>query len=76
MTRRTDGGPVDHAEDQRVFSVFEFDVFGGLHFATWKANVEWDIVGPLVQLVASWDLRSWSIIFPSSPRVSIQPLVG
>ena len=53
MTRRTDGGPVDHAEDQRVFSIFEFDVFGGLHFATWKANVEWDIVGPLVQLVAS-----------------------
>ena len=68
--------PVYHAEDKQVFSVLELDVLGRLHCAAWETNVEQDVVDPVVQLVAFRDLRSWAIIFPSSPLVSIQPFVS
>ena len=59
-----------------VLAVLEFDILGGLEFTTGKADVERDVVGPFVQFVAWQDLRSWAIIFPSSPQVSIWPFVG
>ena len=68
--------PVDHTVNKRVFSIFEFDIFGGLHLATGKSDVERDVVSTFVQYIPFWDLRLWSIIFPSKPRVSLQPFVG
>ena len=65
-----------HAINERVFSVFKFDIFDRLQLATRKMNVERDIVRSLVQCVALRDLWSWSIIFPSSTRVNLQPFIG
>ena len=70
------GVAVYHAIHQRVFAILELDIFGGFHFATREANVEGNVVRSFVQVVPLRDLRSWSIIFPSSPRVSLLPFVG
>ena len=68
------GVPIDHAVDEGVFSILEFDVFCWLHFPTGEANVEGNIVRTFVQHVPLWDLRSWSIIFPSSPCINVMLL--
>ena len=70
------GISIYHAVNQGVFSIFEFDVFCGFEFATREANVKRDIVSPFIQHVAWQDLRSWSIIFPSNPQVSLFPFVS
>ena len=70
------GISVYHAINQGVFSVFKFDVFCGFEFAAREMNVERDVVGPFIQHVAWRDLRSWSIIFPSNPWVSLFPFVS
>ena len=70
------GISIYHPIHQGVFTVLEFDVPCWFEFATWQVNVEGDVVSSLVQLVAQWDLRSWSIIFPSSPLVNLWPFVG
>ena len=67
---------VYHSVYQRVLAIFNLDVFCWLEFAAWEMNVEGDIIGPLVQREAQQDLRSWSIIFPRSPLVSLLPFVG
>ena len=68
------GISVYHAVNQGVFSVF--DVFCRFEFAARETNVERDVVGPFIQCVAWRDLRSWSIIFPSNPQVSLFPFVS
>ena len=65
-----------HAVHEGVFPIFELYILGQLHFAAWEADVEGDIVGPLVERVPLRDLRSWSIIFPSKPQVNLWPFVG
>ena len=68
--------PVDHPVYEGVFAVLEFDILGRLHFAAGKMDVEGDVVHTFVERVPLWDLRSWSIIFPSSPQVNLQPFIG
>ena len=70
------GVSVYHTIDQGVFAILEFDIFCGLHFAAWETNVEGNIVCTFIQRVPFWDLQSWSIIFPSKPRVSLLPFVS
>ena len=65
-----------HTVHKGVFAKFKLDVFGWLHFSTRETNVEKDVVRSLVQRVPLRDLRSWSIIFPSNPLVSLLPFVG
>ena len=67
---------VDHAVYEWVFTVFELDVFGGLHVAGGESDVEGDVISTFVQYIPFRDLRLWSVIFPSKPRVSLQPFVG
>ena len=67
---------VDHTVYKGVFSVLEFDVFGGLYLTAGESDVEGDVVGAVVQYVPFRDRRLWSIIFPSKPRVSLWPFVG
>ena len=59
-----------------VFTVLEFDILGRLHVTTREANVKGDVVCTFIYCVPLWDLRSWSIIFPSSPQVNLWPFVG
>ena len=68
--------PVDHTVYVGVFAILELDILSWLHFATGKPDVEGDIVRAFIPLVPFQDLRSWSIIFPSSPWVSLLPFVG
>ena len=68
--------PVDHTVYVGVFTILELDILSWLHFATGKPDVEGDIVHAFIPLVPFRDLRSWSIIFPSSPWVSLLPFVG
>ena len=67
---------VYHPVDQGVFAVFDFDILHGFHFAAGESDVEGDVVSAFVQHVPFRDFRSWSIIFPSSPRVNRRPFVG
>ena len=67
---------IDHAVYEGVFAVLELDIFGGLHLAVGKSDVEGDVVSALVQYIPFQDLRLWSVIFPSKPRVSLLPFVG
>ena len=73
--QHTDEGPVDHTIYEGVFTILEFDILGWLHHAARESDLKWDVVCTLIQHVPLWDLRSWSIIFPSSPWVSLWPFV-
>ena len=68
--------PVNHTIDKGVLTILELDIFGGFHLATGELDVKGDIVRTFVQLVPLRDLRSWAIIFPSSPLVGLLPFVG
>ena len=68
--------PVDHAVYEGVFAILEFDVLGGLHLAAGESDVEGDVISTFVQYIPFRDLRLWSVIFPSSPRVRRRPFVG
>ena len=70
------GVSIDHAINEGVFAVFDFDVLGRLHFTARESYVEGDVVSAFVQGVPLRDLRSWAIIFPSNPLVSLLPFVG
>ena len=70
------GVAVYHAVYEGVFAKFKLDVLGGLQFSARETDVERDIVSSLIQCVPLWDLRSWSIILPSKPQVSLLPFVG
>ena len=67
---------VNHAIYKGVFTVLELDILGGFHVAIGKSNIERDIISAFVQYVPFRDLRLWSVIFPSKPRVSLRPFVG
>ena len=70
------GVPVDHAVDEGIFSILQLDILGRLHLAAGESDVEGDVVSSLVQYISFWDLRLWSVIFPSKLRVSLRPFVG
>ena len=70
------GVPVNHTINKRVFAILEFDIFRGLHLAAGELDVKGDVVRTFIQRVPFRDLRSWAIIFPSSPLVNIRPVVG
>ena len=65
-----------HPIDQRVFAIFDLDILGWLYVSARESYVEGDVVSSFVQYVPLRDLRSWSIIFPSKPLVSLFPFVG
>ena len=68
--------PVDHSINEGVFAIFNLDVLGRFHLSAGESDVEGDVVSSFVQYVPLPDLRSWSIIFPSNPLVSLLPFVG
>ena len=70
------GVTIDHTLYQGVFAKLKLDILGGFHLTAREMNVERDIVRTVIQLVPLWDLRLWSIIFPSKPRVSLLPFVS
>ena len=68
--------PIYHSVDEGVFAELEFNIFCGFHFAARETYVEGDIVSSFVQYIPLQDFRSWSIIFPSKPLISLLPFVG
>ena len=68
------GITINHPIDKRIFTPYDLDVFGWLHFTSRQANVKGDIVCSFVQDKAF----CWceSIIFPSRPLVSILQCIG
>ena len=65
---------VDHPINKRVFTPFDFDVFGWFVISVGQMDVERDVVQSLIQDEA---LCWWEpIICPSNPLVSILPCVG
>ena len=68
--------PVNHTIYEGVFAILKLDVLGRFHFIAGEMDVEGDVVCAFIPCVPLWDLRSWSIIFPSKPQVSLLPFVG